>query len=173
MSDPFTRFFIFLKAAALGLGGYGSLPLLREDLLLAGLATDEQLIQSLAVGRFSTGPNGTYVVSLGYFVGGLGGATAALIASCLPPLVMVPLVAVARGRLLSTRFAGFNRGVLLAISGLLLAFGVAILAPAGVSGLAWWHIVLALGAMAVTVQGRLHPALLIGLGAVAGVALGR
>ncbi len=173
MSDPIVLFFIFLKAAALGLGGYGSLPLLREDLLLAGLATDEQLIQSLAVGRLSTGPNGTYVVSLGYFVGGIGGAVAALVASCLPPLVMVPLVAVARGRLLSAHFAGFNRGVLLAISGLLLAFGVAILAPQGVSGLAWWHIVLAIGALAVTVQGRLHPALLIGIGAAAGSILGR
>lgn len=173
MSDPLALFFIFLKAAALGLGGYGSLPLLREDLLLAGLTTDEQLIQSLAVGRLSTGPNGIYVVSLGYFVGGIGGAVAALVAACLPPLVMVPLVAVARGRLLSVHFAGFNRGVLLAISGLLLAFGVAILAPQGVSGLAWWHIVLAIGAMGVTVQGRSHPALLIGFGAAAGLILGR
>lgn len=173
MSDPVALFFIFLKAAALGMGGYGSLPLLREDLVLTGLATDEQLIQALAVGRFSTGPNGTYILSLGYFVGGIGGAIAALIASCLPPLVMVPLVAVARGRLLSPGFAGFNRGVLLAISGLLLAFGLAILVPTGRSGLAWWHIVLALGAMAVTVQGRVHPAILIGVGAAAGLLLGR
>ena len=51
MTDPLSLFFIFLKAAALGLGGYGSLPLLREDLVLAGLATDEQMIQALAVGR--------------------------------------------------------------------------------------------------------------------------
>jgi len=173
VSDPVALFFIFLKAAALGMGGYGSLPLLREDLVLTGLATDEQLIQALAVGRFSTGPNGTYILSLGYFVGGIGGAIAALIASCLPPLVMVPLVAVARGRLLSPGFAGFNRGVLLAISGLLLAFGLAILVPTGRSGLAWWHIVLALGAMAVTVQGRVHPAILIGVGAAAGLLLGR
>lgn len=173
MSDPVALFFIFLKAAALGMGGYGSLPLLREDLLLTGLATDEQLIQALAVGRFSTGPNGTYIVSLGYFAGGIGGAVAALVASCLPPLVMVPLVAVARGRLLSPGFAGFSRGVLLAISGLLLAFGVAILAPQGPGRLAWWHIALALGALAITVQGRIHPALLIGLGAAAGLLLGR
>lgn len=173
MNDPVALFFIFLKAAALGLGGYGSLPLLREDLLLTGFATDEQLIQALAIGRLSTGPNGTYVVSLGYFAGGIGGALAALVASCLPPLVMVPLVAIARRRLLSTGFAGFNRGVLLAISGLLLAFGLAILAPAGISGLAWWHVVLGAGAMAMTVQGRLHPALLIGLGAGAGLILGQ
>lgn len=166
-------FLIFLKAAALGLGGYGSLPYLREDLVLAGLATDEQLIQSLAVGRLSTGPNGTYVVSLGYFVGGFAGATAALVASSLPPLVMVPLVAVARGRLLSAGFAGFSRGVLLAISGLLLAFGLAFLAPQGVAGLAWWHLALGGGAMAVTIQGRVHPALLIALGTAAGLLLGR
>ena len=32
-------FLVFLKASALGLGGYGSLPLLREDLILAGHVT--------------------------------------------------------------------------------------------------------------------------------------
>jgi chromate transporter len=170
---PLELFLVFLKAAALGLGGYGSLPVLREELIVAGHATDEQLIQALAVGRLSTGPNGTYVVSLGYLVGGIGGAAAALLASCIPPLVMVPLVAAARRWLLSPAFAGFNRGVLLAISGLLLAIAVAILVPAGVTGLAWWHALLAVAGAAVTYQGRVHPALLIAAGAAAGLLLSR
>lgn len=166
-------FLVFLKASALGLGGYGSLPLLREDLILAGHATDEQLVQSLAVGRLSTGPNGTYVVSLGYFAGGIPGAIAALLAACIPPLVMVPLVAVARGRLLSASFAGFVRGASLATAGLLLAIGLALLAPQGLVSLPWWHLPLALGAGIATYRGTIHPALLIGVGAVAGLALAR
>lgn len=173
MSEALELFFTFLKAAALGLGGYGSLPVIREDLILAGRVTDEQLIQALAVGRLSTGPNGTYIVSVGYFAGGLGGALAALLASCLPPLVMVPLVALARRRLLSAWFAGLNRGVLLAISGLFLATGLAFLLPRGVAGLAWWHVILAGAGMVLSVRGRVHPALLIAGGAAAGLALGR
>ncbi|CAN5255182.1 hypothetical protein BH18CHL2_BH18CHL2_04620 [soil metagenome] len=173
--DAAGLFLVFLKAAALGLGGFGSLPVLREDLILAGHATDEQLVQALAVGRLSTGPNGTYVVSLGYFVGGLGGAIAALAAACLPPLVMVPAVAVGRQRLLSPAFAGFIRGASLATAGLLLAIALAILAP-GADGAAsprWWQVGLAAAAATVTYRGRIHPALLIGAGAAAGLALGR
>ena len=166
-------FLVFLKASALGLGGYGSLPVLREDLILAGHASDEQLVQALAVGRLSPGPNGTYVVSLGYFAGGIAGAIAALIAACIPPLVMVPLVVVARRRLLSAAFAGFVRGASLATAGLLLAIGLALLAPQGAGSVAWWHLLLALGAGIATLRGGIHPALLIGVGAVAGLALGR
>lgn len=169
---PLELFFVFLKASALGLGGYGSLPVIREDLILTGIATDEQLVQSLAVSRLSTGPNGTYVVGLGYLVGGIGGAIAALVAACIPPLVMVPLVAVARGRLLSAAFAGFVRGATLAVAGLMLAIGLALLVPAGALPAAW-QVALALVAAAVTIQGKLHPALLMGGGAVAGILLGR
>ncbi len=173
MTGPLELFLVFLKASALGLGGFGSLPVLREDLILAGHATDDQLVQALAVGRLSTGPNGTYVVSLGYFAGGIPGAVAALIAACIPPLVMVPLVAVARGRLLSGGFAGFVRGASLATAGLLLAIGLALLAPQGPGAVAWWHVLLALVAGIATYQGRIHPALLIAGGAAAGLALGR
>lgn len=165
-------FLVFLKASALGLGGYGSLPVIREDLILAGHATDEQLVQSIAVSRLSTGPNGTYVIGLGYLIAGVGGAIAALIAACIPPLVMVPLVAVARGRLLSAGFAGFVRGASLAVAGLLLAIALALLVPAGTLPAAW-QVALALAAAAVTIQGRLHPALLMGGGAAAGLLLGR
>lgn len=165
-------FLTFLKASSLGLGGYGSLPVIREDLILAGHATDDQLVQSIAVGRLSTGPNGTYVISLGYLVGGVGGALAALIAACLPPLVMVPLVAIARRHLLSAWFAGFIRGASLAVAGLLLAIGLALLLPGGMAP-ASWQVVLAVAAGIVSIQGRLHPALLIGVGAAAGIAFAR
>lgn len=165
-------FLVFLKASALGLGGYGSLPVIREDLILAGHASDEQLVQAIAVSRFSTGPNGTYVIGLGYLIAGLGGAFVALIAACIPPLIMVPLVAVARGRLLSAGFAGFVRGASLAVAGLLLAIALALLIPAGALPAAW-QVALGVAATAVTIQGRLHPALLMAAGAAAGIILAR
>ena len=46
---PLELFFVFLKSAALGLGGYGSLPILREDLILAGHATDDDLETAISL----------------------------------------------------------------------------------------------------------------------------
>jgi chromate transporter len=63
--DALALFAVFLKASALSLGGLSSLPLLRADLVAPGIATDDQVVQAIAIGRISTGPNGLYIVSLG------------------------------------------------------------------------------------------------------------
>ena len=85
--DPLALFAVLLKDSALALGGLGSLPLLRQDLVATGLATDSQLVQALAIGRLSTGPNGLWIVSLGYQMAGLLGAAMALIASPRSPAI--------------------------------------------------------------------------------------
>lgn len=169
--DPLTLFFVFLKASALSLGGLSSLPLLQADLVAPGIATDEQVVQAIAIGRISTGPNGLYIVSLGYLVGGMAGAAAALVAALLPPLVVVPIAAIARRWLLLPPVAGLVRGVALATAGLLAATGLAIASAASVP--AWWQIALAGAATAVSYRGTIHPALVIAIGAAAGLALGR
>src|SRR5207245_2535262 len=79
--DPFTLFVILLKASSLSLGGFGSLPLLRQDLVVTGIATEAQIVEALAIGRLSTGPNGLYVVILGYQLAGLPGAALATVAA--------------------------------------------------------------------------------------------
>ena len=128
-------------------------------------------MKAIAIGRISTGPNGLYIVSLGYLVGGGGGATLALVAATLPPLVIVPITAVARRWLLTPPVAGLVRGVALATAGLLCATGIGIVTAGGAP--AWWQLGLAAIALALSYQGRAHPALVIALGAVAGIALGR
>src|SRR5437016_1680911 len=107
--DALALFGVFLKASALSLGGLSSLPLLRADLVAPGIATDDQVIQAIAIGRISTGPNGLYIVSLGYLVAGVVGATMALLAASLPPLVIVPITAAARRWLVATPVAGRAR----------------------------------------------------------------
>ncbi|TMG46859.1 MAG: chromate transporter, partial [Chloroflexi bacterium] len=54
--DPLLLLLVFLKASALSIGGLSSLPLLRADLVTPGIATDEQVVQAIAIGRISTGP---------------------------------------------------------------------------------------------------------------------
>src|SRR5579883_3473919 len=82
--NPVVLFLLFLKASALSFGGLGGLPILRQDLLqqFPGQAAevDRLLGQALAVGRLSPGPNGLYVVSLGYEMNGTIGAIAGRVA---------------------------------------------------------------------------------------------
>jgi chromate transporter len=81
---------IFLSSL-LGFGGLGSLPVLRSQLSAAGLPSDTIVLHALAVGNVSPGPNGLYLVAVGYFVGGVPGALAASAAIVLPPILVVVL----------------------------------------------------------------------------------
>jgi chromate transporter len=169
--DPLAMFLVFLKASSLSIGGLSSLPLLRAELVAPHIATDEQVVQAIAIGRISTGPNGLYIVSLGYLVGGALGAALALCAATVPPLVIVPVTAFARRWLLTTPVAGLVRGVALATAGLLAATGVGIVTAAGTP--AWWQLALVAAAVLLSYRGTIHPGLVIALGALAGIALGR
>lgn len=170
--DPLTLFLVLLKDSALSLGGLGSLPLLRQDLVATGVVSDTQLVEALAIGRLSTGPNGLWIVSLGYQIAGPLGAAMALVASSLPPLLILPATAVARRWLLSVPFAGLVRGAALATAGLLCATAVALIVPAG-GAPSWWQVAIGVAAAAFTYQGRLHPAAVVIGGALLGILLAR
>lgn len=169
--EPLALLLVFIKASALSIGGLSSLPLLRADLVTPGIASDEQVVQAIAIGRLSTGPNGLYIVSLGYLVGGIAGAAMALVAAIIPPLVVVPVAALARKWLLATPVAGLVRGVALATAGLLVATGLGIVNATGAP--AWWQIALAAIATVLTYRGTIQPAFVIAIGAGVGLALGR
>jgi chromate transporter len=169
MWEQLQLFLIFLKSSALAVGGLASLPLLRADLVPHYLS-DAGIVQALAVGRLSPGPNGLYIVSLGYLVAGWTGALYALVAASLAPLAMLPATALARRWLLSAWFGGLVRGVTLATVGLLLATGATIVQAGGTQ---LWQLALVIVTVGVTIQGKLHPATMILVGGVVGLALGR
>ncbi len=160
---------VFLKASALAVGGLASLPLLRAD-LVPRYVTDTGIVQALAIGRLGPGPNGLYIVSLGYLVAGWTGALYALVGATLAPLLILPATALARRWLLSAWFGGLVRGVSLATAGLLLATGATIVNAGGTQV---WQLGLVVATVAVTLQGRLHPAVMIVVGGIVGLALGR
>lgn len=169
MWEQLELFLIFLRSSALALGGLASLPLLRAD-LVPQHATEAGIIQALAIGRLAPGPNGLYIVSLGYLVAGWVGALYAFIGSTTAPLVLVPAASYARRWLLSTWFGGVVRGVSLATAGLLMATGVTIVR----SGTGqWWELALVVATVALTLHGKIHPGVMIVVGAFVGVALGR
>jgi chromate transporter len=94
-------FVLFLKASVLSFGGLGGLPILHQDLVqrlpieinnvvLRSTGDIDRLVgQSLAVGRLSPGPNGLYVVSLGYEMDGIWGGIAGGLALAIPPFFVL------------------------------------------------------------------------------------
>jgi chromate transporter len=70
----------------------GSLPQIRQDLVVTSRAiTDEQLSQAVLVGRSTPGP-WRVRVAVGYFAGGLTGALAGMLAMITPAVAAIPLL---------------------------------------------------------------------------------
>jgi chromate transporter len=115
--DWLTFFLIFLKAGLLSTGGRGPFPYLYTDLISRGWATPANFPEALTVGEISPGPNGLWVVSIGYLSGGLIGALLATIAIAIPPLTVL-IVARIHDRLKSFKATkGVLDGLLLGIAG--------------------------------------------------------
>jgi chromate transporter len=165
-------FLLFLKASLLSVGGMGNLPMLRGDLVAAGLTTDAAIVEAIAIGRISTGPDGLYVVSLGYFIHGWAGSALALLAIALPPLLVLPLARVLRIRRSYRPVDGLLRGIALSTSGLSIAVGLLLLLSVGGSvPPQGWQVILAAVGLAMGLRGRWHPIVAIGPAGVAGLIL--
>jgi chromate transporter len=109
---------LVLKASLLSTGGMGNLPALHDDLVsVRGWASERHFAEALAVGQIAPGPNGLWVVSLGYLVGGLRGALAATLAITLPPLFVLVLERGYRRVQDHPAAVGFVRGLGLAVVG--------------------------------------------------------
>ena len=140
--NTLSLFWQFLKACALSFGGLGSLPILVQSLVHdRGWATEAQFGQALAVGRISPGPNGLYVIALGYLIGGIGGAGAASVANVIPSVLVLPLSALHRRVAQNPRVIGAMRMIGLAVVGILFWTAFSIVRGAA-TGVADWLIAL-------------------------------
>jgi chromate transporter len=170
--DPASFFLVLLRSSFLSVGGQTALPLIRDGLVPSGAVSDQQIVEALTIGRLSTGPGGLYIVSIGYFAMGWLGAVLALVAGTLPPLVIIPAESFLRRRLESRWMAGLIRGLALGGAGLVIATSLDLLLPSATrSAPAVWQVALVIVGLAAGVRGRVHPAIVIGLGAIVGIAL--
>lgn len=159
-------FWLYLKASLFSTGGLGNLPSLHADLLARRWASDRQFAESLTIGQLSPGPNGLWVVSLGYLSGGLPGSLLALLAILLPPLL---ILAIERGyRRVENHPAadGFVSGLSLAVAGV---FGVALLGILRSAGFSPRTGLLAAGAIALASTKRVPLIGIIGLAGLVGI----
>ena len=86
-------YLLLLKGTATAFAGLASLPVIHDALVTQhNVLTNEQLNEAVVITRGTPGPVGLYIVSVGYFVAGIPGATAGWLAMITPALLVIPLV---------------------------------------------------------------------------------
>ena len=86
-------YLLLTKAALISFSGSGTIPVVRHDFVERyQVLNDRQLNAAIAAGRTAPGPNGLYVVSVGYFVAGLPGGCVALLAVVTPAFLIIPML---------------------------------------------------------------------------------
>jgi chromate transporter len=89
----FLLYLLLTKATLTSFSGLTSLPIVRHDFVEHyQVLTDRQLNAAVAAGRTAPGPNGLYLVSIGYFVDGVPGACAGLLATVTPAFLIIPML---------------------------------------------------------------------------------
>ena len=159
-------FWLFFKAALFSTGGLGNLPSLHADLLARRWASERQFAESLTLGQLSPGPNGLWVVCLGYLTAGLPGSLLALLAIVLPPLLILAVELGYRRVRDHPAADGFVSGLSLAVAGV---FAVALAGILRSAGLSLRTIIIALAAIVLTLTRRVPLFGIIGLAGLAGI----
>lgn len=159
-------FWLFLKASLFSTGGLGSLPSLHADLLARHWASERQFAEALTIGQLSPGPNGLWVVSLGYLSGGLLGSLLALLAILLPPLLILAIERGYRRVQHHPAAEGFVAGLSLAVASV---FAVALVGILQSAGLSFRTGTIALTAIALALTRRVPLFGIVGLAGAAGI----
>ena len=165
MINPLIYFLLFFKASLFSSGGFSNLPSLHQDLLSSGWAVDADFGESIAIGQISPGPNGLWVICLGYLTYGYAGAAIALVAITLPALLVL-VVSAAYNRIQRQRWVeGFMKGISLAVLGILLTVVWTIIRQPIIDWRGW---LIALGAFGLTMTRKVNLLVILSLAGVVG-----
>jgi chromate transporter len=130
-------YLLLLKAVSTSFSGLASLPVVRNDFVVKRhLLTDRQLNTAIVAGQTGPGPNGLYLVSVGYFAAGLPGAAAGLVALITPSFVIIPLMSWIGRYARIPRIRSAIHAVILASAGLLMAASIPLARDAATGPLA-------------------------------------
>ncbi len=135
--NPLSYFLIFLKASLFSTGGLGNLPSLHQDLLDNGWASETDFGKAVAVGQITPGPNGLWVISLGYITYGWLGAALALAAVIIPPFIVLLVAAGYKKIEHIPAVRGLLRGLSVAVVGSLLATAFSLISAPGIDWRGW------------------------------------
>jgi chromate transporter len=117
--NPLLVYLLLAKASLTSFSGVTSLPVVRHDFVEARhVLTDRELNTAIAVGRVTPGPNGFYIVSVGYFAAGWPGAAAGTAAVLTPAFLIIPMLRYLGRRADRPRVQSAIQAVTLAAAGL-------------------------------------------------------
>jgi chromate transporter len=121
----FLVYLLLFKAVVTSFSGMASLPVVRNDFVVKRhVLTDRQLNTAIVAGQTGPGPNGLYLVSVGYFAAGLAGAAAGLIALITPAFIIIPLMSWIGKYARIPRIRSAIHAVILASAGLIMAASI-------------------------------------------------
>ena len=132
------------------------------------ILTDTQLNDAIAISQSSPGPLGLYVVVVGYFLAGVSGALAGVLALATPAILAIPISRlVLRGN--AGTLQGACSGIVIASCGLMVITGLR-LAPQAT--LTPWHAALIIVGTLVLALTKIKPVWIIAVAAVLALVLG-
>jgi chromate transporter len=152
-------------------GGFVLIPVLNHQLVNdLGWLTPQQFMDGVAISQLTPGPVAVLATFAGYLQAGVLGALVATAALFTPAMVLMLLLSTFYERLRTKRFAqDFLAGVEPAVIGLIVAAAI-ILAPGSISLARPLSIGLGLLALVLLTRFQWHPAFVLLIGAVAGIA---
>ncbi len=113
-------YLLLAKATLTSFSGVTSIPVIRHDLVEhRHVLSDRQLNAAVAAGQTAPGPNGLFVVSVGYFVDGVAGGFAGLLAVVTPAFLIIPLLQYLGRRADKPAVRGAIHAVMFSAAGLL------------------------------------------------------
>ena len=178
---------LFLTFFKIGLftfgGGYAMLPLIEEEVTAHGWLTTQQLVNFVAVSESTPGP---FAINISTYVGaetaGFFGALVAMFGVVLPSFIVILIVAKCYVAFKSSApvqgaLSGLRPAVVGLIGAAAVSVGAAVFFPSGVSAAEFTNpqIYVSLGILAFSLlllQKKLHPILLILVGAALGLVSG-
>ena len=166
--SPLVYFWLFLKASLFSTGGMGNLPSLHADLIARKWATDRQFAQALTIGQISPGPNGLWVLCLGYLTYGVPGALMSTVAIVIPPFLII-LADRAYDKIKDRpAVKGFVHGIGISVVGVFIVVLGSLLKSNGLTSISVTIVVIA---FLLAISRRVSIPVLIAVGAAAGIAL--
>ncbi len=165
MAQLLTLFWLFLKVNLLSTSGIASVGLLHQE-AVGRLVTEEQFVQAVSFSSVLPGSDALQLAMyVGYHVGGMPGALAALLGSILPPTALMLGVVVVLHRLRREAWVGrFVEGLSPAVAVLMLYVGVRLLLGGNGGTLNWWMLVLAVPSLVALILDVPPPFVLLAAG---------
>ena len=150
-------------------GGFVLVPVLHHKLVVSlGWLSTQEFLDGVAISNLTPGPIAVLATFAGYRVQGVLGALVATLALFAPALLLMSLLSHFYNRLKDLHHAqNMLAGLTPAMVGLILGAAL-LLAPGAIHGILGF--VLLVAALVLLLRFRWHPAFLLGLGAIAGVA---